>query len=89
MGPKYARRQKVGIISAKNQQFKPKYPQLEEHVPESGVVINSHFFGIDEPYRLAHKTKPQIFGHYIYTIRLDKDGSLIKEVPEDALEARG
>lgn len=87
MGPKYARGQKVRIISAMDQHFKPKYPKLEEHVSESGVIIDYHWFGISEPYRLAHKLKPQIFGHYIYTIRLDKNGSLMKEGPEDALES--
>ena len=45
MGPKYIKRQKVRIVSAKNQHFKPRYPQL------------------------------------------DKDGSRLKAVPEDALEA--
>jgi hypothetical protein len=51
MGPKYAKGQKVRIISAKNQHFKPRYPQLEEHVSDSGIVIASHWFGISEPYR--------------------------------------
>jgi hypothetical protein len=87
MEPKYAKRQKVRIVSAKDQHFKPKHPQLEEHVSESGVIIDYHWFGIDEPYRMARKPKPQIFDHCIYTIHLDKDGSLIKGVPEDALES--
>ena len=86
MGPKYAKRQKVRIISAKNQQLKPKYPQLEQHVSESGVVIHSHWFGISEPYRPIRRPRPRIFHHYIYTIHLDKDGSEIRGVPEDALE---
>ncbi len=87
MEPKYAKTQKVRIISAKNQHFKPKYAQLEQHVSESGVVIGSRWFGIIEPHRPGGKPKPRIFDHYIYTICLDKDGSLIKGVPEDALES--
>jgi hypothetical protein len=86
MEPKYAKGQKVRIVSAKDR-FKPKHPQLEEHVSESGVIINYHWLGIDEPYPMVRKPKPQIFDHYIYTIHLDKDGSLIKGVPEDALES--
>ena len=87
MGPKYAKRQKVRIISAKNQHLKPKYPQFEEYVSDSGTVIDSYWFGISEPYRPVRRPKPRIFDHYLYTIRLDKDGSKFKLVPEDALEA--
>ena len=85
-GAKYAKRQKVRIISVKNQQLKPKYPQIEKHVSESGVVIGCHWFGISEPYRPMRRPGPRIFGHYLYTIQLDKDGSEIRDVPEDALE---
>ena len=41
MGPKYAKRQKVRIIAVKNQQLKPKYPQLEKHVSESGTQLKT------------------------------------------------
>lgn len=87
MGPKYVKRQKVRIVSAKNQHFKPRYPQLEEHVSESGIVIHFYWFGISEPYCLVRRPKPRILDHYLYTIQLDKDGSWLKAVPEDALEA--
>ena len=87
MGPKYAKRQKVRIISVKNQHLKPMYPQFEEYVSDSGIVINSYWFGISEPYRPVRRPKPRIFDHYLYMIRLDKDRSRIKGVPEDALES--
>ena len=86
MGQKYIKRQKVRIVSAKNQHFKPRYPQLEEHVSESGIVIDFRWFGIGEPYRPVRRPKPWIFDHYLYTIQLDKDGSRVKAVPEDVLE---
>jgi hypothetical protein len=86
MGPKYAKRQKVRIISAKNQQSKPKYPQIEKHVSESGTVIGCYRFGISEPYRQMRRPGPRISDHYLYTIQLDKDGSEIRNVPEGALE---
>ena len=87
MGPKYIKRQKVRIVSAKNQHFKPRYPQLEEHVSESGIVIGCHWFGVSEPYRLVRRPKPRIFDHYLYIIQLEKDSSRLNAVPEDALEA--
>ena len=89
MGPKYAKKQKVRITSVKNQQLEPKYPQIEKHVSESGTVIGSHWFGISEPHRPMCGPKPRIFDHYLYTIQLDKDGSEIRDVPEDALELLG
>ena len=87
MGPKYTKRQKVRIISAKNQHLKPMYPQFEEYVSESGIVTASHWFGISETYRPVRRPEPRLFDHYLYTIRLDKDGSKLEAVPEDALEA--
>jgi len=35
----------------------------------------------------VRRPKPRIFDHYLYIIQLDKDGSRLNAVHEDALEA--
>ncbi len=89
MGAKYAKGKKVRIISLRDEHLKAKHPQIEKHVSESGTVIGSHWFGISEPYRPMHGPEPRIFDHHLYTIQLDKDGSEIRDVPENALELLG
>ena len=75
MGAKYAKGQKVRIISLMDEHLKVKHPQIEKHVSESGIIIDSRWFGISEPYPPMHGPGPRIFHHHLYMIQLDKDGS--------------
>ena len=82
---KYAKGQKVRIISLKDKHLKAEYPHIEEYVSQTGVVIESHWFGVSKPYGTGTKP-PHIIDHHIYDVRLDRDGEIIRAIPEYALE---
>lgn len=85
MGAKYGKRQKVRIISLKNEYLKAKHPHVEEYVSQTGVTTESHWYGINQsPHPLSEH--PHVIGYYIYDVRLDRDREIIRAIPEDALE---
>ena len=85
MEPKYTKGQKVRIVSVKNQHTHLKYPEIEEYVNETGIVLESFFI----PMRGLEGTtlEGEVYDQYIYEARLDKDGTILKAVMEDALVA--
>jgi hypothetical protein len=85
MGAKYAKGQKVRIISLRDEHLKAKHPHIEEYVSQTGVIIESHWYGISESYR-PNSAHPHVVDHHIYEVRLDKDLKIIGPIPEDALE---
>ena len=85
MGAKYAKGQKVRIVSLKDEHLKAKHPHIEEYVSQTGVILESHWYGVSESYRPSSE-HPHIIGHYIYDVRLDRDSKIIRAIPEDALE---
>ena len=87
MSAKYALGQKVKILLVKNQHLRAKYPELEQYVSESGVVLNSNWVGMTNAQNLP--AQANLSSYYFYTLRLDKNGSEVKGVPEDALELVG
>ena len=83
MEPKYTKGQKVKIVSVKNQHLHTKYPEIQEHVNETGIILESYFI----PIRGLKGTtlEGEVYDQYIYQVRLDKDGTILKAVMEDAL----
>ena len=85
MKPKYRNVQKVKIKEVKNQHGHLKYLELKEHVNETGIVLESFFI----PMRGLEGTtlEGEVYDQYIYEVRLDKDGTILEAVMEDALAA--
>ncbi len=85
MEAKFAKGQKVRIISLKDEHLKGKHPHIEEYVSQTGVIVESHWFGVSKPYRPG-STPPHMIGYHIYDVCLDRDGEIIRAIPEYALE---
>jgi hypothetical protein len=85
MEPKYNEGQKVKITPVKNQHGHLKYPELQEHVNETGTILDSYFI----PMRGVEGTtlEGKVYDQYLYKIRLDKDSAIIEAITEDALAA--
>jgi hypothetical protein len=74
--PRYAKRQRVQVVSAIDSEGKPKYRDVETHVGKFGVIVES--------YRIGFKAENLPNDYYVYEIRLDNDNNIIA-IPEDAL----
>jgi hypothetical protein len=85
MGAKYTKGQKARIISLRDEHLKAKHPHIEEYVSQTGIIVESRWYGISESYRPSSE-HPRMIGHYIYDVRLDRVRKIIRAIPEDALE---
>ena len=74
--PKYAKGQRIQIVSAIDSEGNPKYPDMETHVGKLGVII--------EYYSIGFQGENLPSDYYVYEIRLDSDDS-IAAIPEDAV----
>jgi hypothetical protein len=74
--PRYAKGQRVEVVSALDGEGKPKYCDMEKHVGQLGVIV--------EYYRIGFKAENLPSDYYVYEIRLDGDNNIIA-IPEDAL----
>jgi len=74
--PRYAKGQRVQVVSAIDSEGKPKYRDVETHVGKFGVIV--------EYYRIGFKAENLPSDYYVYEIRLDTDNN-ITAIPEDAL----
>lgn len=85
MEPKYTKGQKVKIISVKSEYGYLKYPEIQEYINETGIILDSYFI----PMRGLEGTTlaGEVYDQYLYKIRLDKDGTILEAVTEDALAA--
>jgi len=81
MEPKYNKGQKVKIISVKNQHGNLKYPEIEQYVNETGVILEARGSLVKN---LNNTDLPEAYP--IYRVRLNK-GTTLDAVPEDALAA--
>jgi hypothetical protein len=79
MKPKYRNGQKVRIIEVKNPHGNPKYPELQAHINEAGVIIEARGSLVKN---LNNTDVPGVYP--TYRVRLDKNNIEI-EVCEDAL----
>jgi hypothetical protein len=73
--PKYIKGQRVQIISARDDEGKPIYPDMEAHVGKSGVIVDYYSIGFEN----------QPSDYYVYEIKLDDDRSIMA-IQENALE---
>ena len=82
---KYVKGQKVRIISLTDDQLEANISNIEKCVSDTGTIVGCHRYGICEPH-LPTIESPCIKDQHIYDIRRDKDGEIIRAIPEDALE---
>jgi hypothetical protein len=73
---RYAKGQRVHIVSAIDREGKPKYPDIEAYVGKLGVIV--------EYYRIGYQTKDAPNDYFVYEIQLDSDNSIMA-IAEDAL----
>ena len=76
MEPRYRKGHRVVIISVQNQHKKPKYPENEQYVSDTGTVMESYWIGLEG----AGLSRD----NYVYTVRMDNRSKEIA-VAEDAL----
>jgi hypothetical protein len=76
MMPRYAKGQRVHVVSAIDSAGNSKYPDVEAHVGKSGVIV--------EYYRIGYEAENALTDYHVYEIRLDRDNSTMA-IPEDAL----
>ena len=81
MARKYRNGQKVKIIEVRDQHGHLKYPQIQEYINETGIIIGSEFTSIRN---LAGMEEYAPGDFYIYQVRLNK-GITLEAVLEDAL----
>lgn len=83
MPPKYIEGQKVKIVEVKNEHGHPKYPEIQEHINKTGIVLESLFI----PTRGLEGTslEGEILDQYMDKIQLDKDDAILDAIMEDAL----
>ena len=82
MEPKYTKGQKVKIVSVKDQHLHTKYPKIEQHVNEAGIILEA------SASLVKNLNNTDVLGSYpIYKIRLDKDDIILEALTEDALAA--
>ena len=82
---KYAKGQKVRIISFTDDQSKANISNIEKGVSETGTIVGCHRYGICESHPPIVES-PRIKERHIYDVRIDKYGETIRAIPEDALE---
>ena len=82
MEAKYKNGQKIKIIEVKNQHGHLKYPELQEHINDTGEIEDSYII----PMQAIPKNSFKIENYPIYKVSLDK-GIILDAVVEDALEA--
>jgi hypothetical protein len=73
---RYAKGQRVQVVSAIDGEGKPKYCDVETYVGKFGVIV--------EYYRIGFKAKSLPSDYYVYEIQLDGDNTIMA-IPEGAL----
>ncbi len=82
MKPKYAKGQKVEIVSVKDQHGKTKYAHNDKYVGAKGVILDSFYLGrLHVLYFKDHLPE----NAYICKVRLN-DGKTVVTVAEEELE---
>jgi hypothetical protein len=82
MEPKYAKRQKVKIVSVKDQHGQLKYAHNEQYLGAKGVVLDSFYLGrFHVLYYKDHLPEDA----YIYKVRLGNSNTVVT-VAEEELE---
>ena len=82
MSAKYHIGQMVKIVS--RGKFGPS--EIEQRIGDTGKVVDSYQFTIDEIYYPTVNVKSNIHFYYCYAISCSKDAHTIRSVPEEALE---
>jgi hypothetical protein len=85
MEPKYAKGQKVKIVSVKDQHLHTKYPEIQGYVNETGTILDSYFIPMRGVKGIT--LAGEVSDLSLYKIRLDKDDIILEAVTEDSLAA--
>jgi len=82
MEPKYAKGQKVKIVSVKDHDGSPKYAHNEKYVSSKGVVLDSFYLG---RFHVLYYKNHLPEDAYIYKVRLG-NSNIVVTVAEEELE---
>jgi len=82
MARNYRNGQKIKIIEVKDQHGHLKYPEFQEYINDTGIIVEIYIAPINN----LPGQELVIENYPIYKVRLDK-GITLKAVPEDALVA--
>ena len=85
MKPRFEREQRVTIRSVKNQNYQPKYPQIEQYAGENGTIVESYTLEASKSGNAIAESPHLSGGHSFYRVRIDIQNALVT-VPEEALE---
>jgi hypothetical protein len=83
MNPLYTPGQKVKIMTLIDGFGRPD-PRVKEWVGKTGEVVKSYYVSGDEVWEKTLK----LLDTYCYDIRLDRNGEIVRGIPEVALEPR-
>ena len=78
---KYAEGQKVTILKLIDGFGRPD-PRLQAHVDKTGIVVKSYYISEDEMWEKTLKLQDV----YCYDVRLEGDDTIVRGIPEVALE---
>jgi len=81
MEPKYAEGQRVKIIKLFDGFGRPD-PRLQPYIDKTGIVVKLYYISEDEMWEKTLKLE----GVYCYDVRLDGDDTIVRGIPEVALE---
>ena len=81
MNPEYTEGQKVRIITLIDGFGRPD-PRVTEYIGKTGVVEKSYYVSGDEVWEKTLKLEDT----YCYDIRLEGDGTIVRGIPEVALQ---
>jgi hypothetical protein len=82
MDARFTEGQKVKIITLIDG-FGRRDPRVTEYVGKTGTVVKSYYVSQDEVWEKVLK----LVDVYCYDIRLDGDGTVVRGIPEVALES--
>ena len=81
MNPRYKEGQKVKILELIDG-FGRRDPRLQAYIDRTGEVVSSYYISEDEMWEKTLK----LVGVYCYNVRLEGDGTIVRGIPEVALE---
>ena len=81
MNPRYVEGQKIKIVALIDG-FGRTDPRLQPYIDKTGVVVKSYYVSENEMWEKTLKLEDV----YCYDVQLDGDGTIVRGIPEVALE---
>ncbi len=81
MDARYAEGQRVKVLKLIDGFGRPD-PRLQSYIDKTGVVFRCYYLSVDEMWEKTLKQEDV----YCYDVRLDGEGTIVRGIPEVALE---